>query len=185
MRRIEDYTRTATFLDGDRWVSMSTNTGTASTRGVEFDAKFPLRSIMKDAPEIDVRANLSFNSSTVDSVPGPNNRLDSQTPVSANFGIDYKLPTMPLTLGGNLSFQNGGLVQISVNQSAYSIPKRVVDLYALWKFDNKTNLRLAFGNSLHQDNISSSTYRDANGTLVRSSISPTNVSVRLNLEHKF
>jgi outer membrane receptor for ferrienterochelin and colicins len=185
LRRIEDFTRTATFFENDRWVSMSTNNGTASTRGVEFDAKFPLRSVMKDVPDIDIRANLSFNSSTVDSVPGPNNRLDSQTPVSANFGVDYKLSTMPLTLGGNLSFQNGGLVQISTNQSAYSIPKRVADVYALWKFDNKTNLRLALGNALHQDNISSSTYRDANGALVRSSISPTNVSMRLNLEHKF
>ena len=184
LRRIEDFTRTSIVNDG-RWVAMPTNDGLANTRGVEFDAKFPLRTLIDDAPSIDFRANLAFNSSTVNSVPGPNNRLDAQTPVSANFGMDYKLNDVPLTLGGNLSFQSAGPVRISVNQSSYGIPKRVVDVYALWKFDAKTNLRVALGNVLHQDNISSSTYTDASGALVRSNKTPTKVAVRVNFEYKF
>jgi len=184
LRRIEDFTRTSIVNDG-RWVAMPTNDGLANTRGVEFDAKFPLRSLMEDAPAIDFRANLAFNSSTVNSVPGPNNRLDSQTPVSANFGVDYKLDDVPLTLGGNLSFQNAGPVRISVNQSSYGIPKRVLDVYALWKFDNKSNVRVALGNALHQDNFSSSTYTDASGSLVRTNTSKTNMAIRVNFEHKF
>lgn len=190
MRRIEDFTLTTIekYINQNgesRFVSMPTNSGSASTRGVEFDAKFPLRTLIDDAPAIDFRANLAFNSSKISSVPGPNNRLDSQTPVSANFGMDYKSDALPLTVGGNLSFQNAGLVRISGNLTNYGIPKRVVDVYALWKFDNKTNLRVALGNALHQDNISSSTYTDASGSLVRTSKSPTNVAVRVNLEHKF
>lgn len=184
LRRIDDFTRTSIVNDG-RWVAMPTNDGLANTRGVEFDAKFPLRTLIDDAPAIDFRANLAFNSSTVNSVPGPNNRLDAQTPVSANFGMDYKLDDVPLTLGGNLSFQSAGPVRISVNQSSYGIPKRVVDVYALWKFDAKTNLRVALGNALHQDNISSSTYTDATGSLVRTNKTPTNVAVRVNFEYKF
>ncbi|MFZ6801249.1 TonB-dependent receptor plug domain-containing protein [Undibacterium sp. Di24W] len=184
LRRIDDFTRTSIVNDG-RWVAMPTNDGLANTRGVEFDAKFPLRTLIDDAPAIDFRANLAFNSSTVNSVPGPNNRLDAQTPVSANFGMDYKLDDVPLTLGGNLSFQSAGPVRISVNQSSYGIPKRVVDVYALWKFDAKTNLRVALGNALHQDNVSSSTYTDATGSLVRTNKTPTNVAVRVNFEYKF
>ncbi|WP_395007797.1 TonB-dependent receptor plug domain-containing protein [Undibacterium sp.] len=184
LRRIEDFTRTSIINDG-RWVAMPTNDGLAITRGVEFDAKFPLRSLMDDAPAIDFRANLAFNSSSVNSVPGPNNRLDSQTPVSANFGVDYKLDDMPLTLGGNLSFQNAGPVRISVNQSSYGIPKRVLDVYALWKFDTKSNVRVALGNALHQDNFSSNTYTDASGSLVRSNTSKTHLALRVNFEHKF
>jgi len=184
LRRIDDFTRTSIVNDG-RWVAMPTNDGLANTRGVEFDAKFPLRTLIDDAPAIDFRANLAFNSSTVNSVPGPNNRLDAQTPVSANFGMDYKLDDVPLTLGGNLSFQSAGPVRISVNQSSYGIPKRVVDVYALWKFDAKTNLRVALGNALHQDNISSSTYTDATGSLVRTNKTPTKVAVRVNFEYKF
>jgi outer membrane receptor for ferrienterochelin and colicins len=184
LRRINDFTRTSIVNDG-RWVAMPTNDGLANTRGVEFDAKFPLRTLIDGAPAIDFRANLAFNSSTVNSVPGPNNRLDAQTPVSANFGMDYKLDDVPLTLGGNLSFQSAGPVRISVNQTSYGIPKRVVDVYALWKFDAKSNLRVAIGNALHQDNISSSTYTDATGSLVRTNKTPTNVAVRVNFEYKF
>jgi hypothetical protein len=50
---------------------------------------------MSDAPAIDFRANLSLNWSDLKTVPGPNNRLDSQTPVSANIGMDYKLSKVP------------------------------------------------------------------------------------------
>lgn len=189
MRRIEDFTRTTVgqdvFNHEVRWFAMPTNTGLATTRGVEFDAKFPLRSVMDDAPAIDFRANLSFNSSSVNSVPGPNNRLDSQTPVSANLGIDYKFDDMPLTLGGNFGFQSAGSVRISASQSSYGVPKRMVDMYALWKFDSKTNVRFALANVLHQDHFSSSTYEDSAGTTVRSNISKTNLIARINFEHKF
>ncbi len=190
IRRIEDFTRTSIekYTDKNgllRYVAMPTNSGLATTRGVEFDAKFPLRTLMEDAPAIDFRANLAFNSSKVNSVPGPNNRLDSQTPVSANLGIDYKLDDVPLTLGGNLSFQNAGMVRVSSNQSTYGVPKRVLDVYALWKFDNKSNLRVALGNALHQDNFSSSTYADASGTTVRTTTSQTHLALRVNYEYKF
>jgi outer membrane receptor for ferrienterochelin and colicins len=144
-----------------------------------------LRSFIADGPAIDFRTNLSFNWSNLSTVPGPNNRLDSQTPISANVGVDYKLDPMPLTIGGNFSFQNGGPVRISVEQSSYSIPKRVLDLYALWKFDTKTNLRVSIGNGLHQDNVSSNTYTDVNGSLSRISTTPTTVTFRAMLEHKF
>lgn len=184
LRRIEDFTRTTIINDG-RYVAMPTNDGLATTRGVEFDAKFPLRSLMEDAPAIDFRANLAFNSSSVNSVPGPNNRLDSQTPVSANFGVDYKLDHVPLTLGGNYGFQSAGPVRISASQSSYGVPKRMLDLYALWKFDSKTNLRLSLANALHQDNFSSSTYVDRDATVLRMNTSKTNLMWRMNFEHKF
>ncbi|MES2048965.1 MAG: TonB-dependent receptor [Pseudomonadota bacterium] len=184
MRRIDDITRTSLSDASGRWVAMPINDGLATTRGIELDAKFPLRSLISDAPAIDFRTNLSFNWSNLSSVPGPNNRLDSQTPVSANVGIDYKLDTLPLTLGGNYSFQNGGLVRISVEQTNYSIPKRVLDLYALWKFDAKTNLRVSISNGLHQENVSVSTYTSPDGILNRISSTPTTVAVRAMLEYK-
>jgi outer membrane receptor for ferrienterochelin and colicins len=91
MRKIDGYTRNATTLRADgRWVTMPSNGGDATTRGLELEAKFPLKAVMKDALPIDLRASISRNWSTVDSVPGPNNRLDSQTPLSATLGADYK-----------------------------------------------------------------------------------------------
>ncbi len=187
-RRINDFTRTQLTKEGTGpdaiYVTMPVNDGQATTRGIELEAKFPLRAMVEGAPAIDFRANLSFNWSSISSVPGPNNRLDSQTPISANLGMDYKLDKIPLTLGGNASFQTGGPVNISAVQSSYSVPKRVLDVYALWKFDPKTNLRVSLGNLLHQDNVSIGTYSDK-GSTIQTSVTPTTVTARVMFEHKF
>lgn len=185
MRRIDDITRYQLTNANGIWTSMPVNDGQATTKGLELEAKIPLRAMIKTAPAIELRANLSFNWSNLDTVPGPNNRLDSQTPISANLGIDYKLDKIPLTLGGNASFQDGGPVRISATQAAYSIPKRVLDLYALWKFDKNTSLRVSMGNVLHQDNISSTSYADSYGSQNQMSMTPTTVTTRIQLESKF
>lgn len=185
VRRIEDITRRQLSQIDGLWVSMPVNDGTANTHGIELEAKLPLRSIMKSAPAIEIRANMARNWSTISTVPGPNNRIDQQTPFSANFGLDYKMDKVPLTLGGNYSLQTGGPVQISANQAAYSVPKRVLDMYALWKFTPKAQLRVSVGNGLHQDNINESTYTDASGVRKTSTLTPTSATVRGMLEVRF
>jgi hypothetical protein len=157
----------------------------ANTRGVELEAKLPLRSRFKTAPNIDLRANLARNWSTLATVPGPNNRLDQQTPFSGTIGADWKLDGIPLTLGGSYSFQNGGPVRISVNQYAYSVPKRSLDMYGLWKFNPKNQLRVALANALHQENLQQSSYVDATGRLSDKTLTPTYLVVRALLEMKF
>ncbi|HTD05027.1 TonB-dependent receptor [Undibacterium sp.] len=185
VRRIDDITRQRLSQIDGIWVTMPVNDGQATTRGIELEAKLPLRSLYKTGPAIDIRANLSFNWSNLSTVPGPNNRLDSQTPISANLGMDYKVAAMPLTLGGNLSFQDGGPVRLSQTQSAYAAPKRVLDMYGLWKFDAKTQLRISLANMLHQDNIAASIYADNTGSQRQTTFTPTSTAVRAMLEHKF
>jgi outer membrane receptor for ferrienterochelin and colicins len=118
-------------------------------------------------------------------VPGPNNRLDSQTPVSANLGLDYKFESIPLTVGGNFNFQNAGQVRISETQTSYGTPKRVLDLYGLWKFSPKTSLRLSAGNALHQDNIGENTFTNQAGSLRQINTTETHVALRALLEMRF
>jgi outer membrane receptor protein involved in Fe transport len=186
MRRIEDITRTNLAIDSNGlWVSSPINDGKANVRGLELDAKFPLRAFLDDAPQIEVRANLSFNFSSLSSVPGPNNRLDSQTPVSANFGMDYKMDELPLTLGGNFSFQNAGLVRVSSTLTTYGVPKRSLDLFALWKLDGKTNIRVGVSNALRQPYFASSSVVNPSSTSIRKSFVDSHPSFRINFEHKF
>ena len=111
-REIGDFTRDNLSLQGQRWVSMPVNDGRARTRGVEFEAKFPLRSLLHDAPAMDLRFNLARNASTVEQVPGPNNRLADQTPLSANLGLDYRAGA-DFSLGGSFSYKGGGPVRVS------------------------------------------------------------------------
>lgn len=185
LRHINDITRTILTFENGLYTNTPQNVGIANTYGLELEAKFPLRSIIKDAPNIEFRSNLSFNGSRLRTVPGPNNRLDSQTPVSANIGLDYKFDSIPLTVGGNFNFQNAGQVRISETQTSYGTPKRVLDLYGLWKFSPKTSLRLSAGNALHQDNIGENTFTNQAGSLRQINTTPTHVALRALLEMRF
>ena len=118
-------------------------------------------------------------------MPGPDNRLDQQTPFSANLGLDYRLRGMPLTVGGNYSFQSGGLVRLSASQTAWSVPKRALDVYGLWKFNPQAQLRLAVSNVLHLDNIAVASHADGGSVLDETTTTPTSLTARATLELKF
>ncbi|WP_082493783.1 TonB-dependent siderophore receptor [Massilia sp. Leaf139] len=184
MRRIDGYIRNMVDFDGARWVAMPMNAGRAITRGLEIETKFPLKAVMKDAPAIDLRASVSANWSKVDGVPGPDNRLDGQTPLSANFGIDYKLAA--LSTGASFAYRQGGTVRISERQTAFLAPRRELEAYALYKFTPKQQLRVALSNLLGQDFINSgSFFEPGRGLVVRNARLEQGPSLRATLELKF
>jgi outer membrane receptor protein involved in Fe transport len=185
VRRIENYTHQGLLFEDDRWVSTAINDGRAETRGIELEAKLPMRVLVDDAPALDLRASVSRNWSRVDSVPGPDNRLDQQTPVSATLGIDYKTRDGLLSTGSSFSFRNGGLARLSGTQGGYSSVRRDLDVYALWKLDPQNNLRVAVSNLLGQDYTTESLYSDANGTLNRMSIASGETQLRVTVEKRF
>lgn len=186
MRRIGGYTRQGLFLDTNgRWVSAPVNDGSAVSRSIELEAKFPLSAVMKDAPGIDLRASVSRNWSRVEAVPGPDNRLGQQTPLSATLGIDYKTRDGKLTTGGSFAFKNGGPVRIDLNQTGYQSVQRDLDLYALWKFTPQYQLRLAVNNVLGQDYVYANAYRDDSGTRYRTGTYRGYPTARATLELRF
>jgi outer membrane receptor protein involved in Fe transport len=183
-RKITGYTVQGLFQDTDgRWVSMPVNGGSARTESLEVEGKFPLKVFMQDAPPLDVRASVSRNWSRVESVPGPNNRLDQQTPLSATLGLDYKIGS--LTTGGSYTFRNGGLVRISDRQVAYQTVRRDVEVYGLWKFTPKQQFRFSVNNVLAQDWISENWYTDRDEYSHRRTVFPGTMFVRATLEMKF
>jgi len=177
-RRIRDVTLTRLFQQDGVWVEAPFNSGNASVRGVELEAKLPL------SPKLDLRANLARNWSRMDSVPGPNNRLENQVPFTANLGADYRLPDAAWTLGGNLNYQAGGPVRQSALVRMNTSPKRELDLYGLWKMDGKTQLRISAGNLLHQQSSESHEYVNQDGRRYRISQTPTSATLRILLEHQ-
>ncbi|MFO1336945.1 MAG: TonB-dependent receptor [Burkholderiaceae bacterium] len=185
-RRVRDLMRTLTTLEDEpgfdqpRWVARPQNVGEATTQGVELEARFKLSELVDDAPPLELRANLSLFRSSVDSVPGPDNRLDSQPGGTANFGADYRWPGLPLTVGGNLNLTPGYTTRLSDAQWQLQSAKRVVDAYALWTINPGMRLRVTASNLLHEDADSSSIVTDETATTV----SPTFVNWRVQLELK-
>ncbi|RYE95258.1 MAG: TonB-dependent receptor, partial [Oxalobacteraceae bacterium] len=118
----------------------------------------------------------------VASVPGPGNRLDAQTPMSANFGIDWRKGD--LSMGASLAYQQGGWVRISEAQSQHQQTRRDLDAFALWKLNPQYQLRLSVNNLLGVDNASDRIYQDASGTSREIGLSPGSPRVGVNLEMK-
>jgi outer membrane receptor for ferrienterochelin and colicins len=184
LRRITDYNRQGLlFIDG-RWVSLPINDGKANTKSLEFDTKFPVQSVWKEAPPVDFRFNLNKNWSSVDSVPGPSNRLDQQTPLSATLGLDYRMQGGMITAGGSYSYRQGGDVRISANQSLFQTAKRDLDIYGLWKITPKTQVRLTLANILTPDSRDERAYFDDNGSTRTLRVSPSKMTIRASLELK-
>jgi outer membrane receptor for ferrienterochelin and colicins len=141
--------------------------------------------VLQDVPDIDLRASLARNWSRVDAVPGPDNRLDQQVPVSGTLGVDYKTPGGKLTTGASFAFKNGGNVRVNVEQSRYQSVRRELDVYALWKLNPTYQLRLAATNLLAQDTVSESRYVDDNGVQRRTTFSDGQAMARVTLESRF
>ncbi|MFA9218801.1 MAG: TonB-dependent receptor domain-containing protein [Sphingomonadaceae bacterium] len=172
-------------FEDQRWIATSINDGRADTRGVELEAKLPLRAMAPTAPALDLRASVSRNWSRVESVPGPDNRLDQQTPLSATVGVDYKSPNGQFSTGSNFSFRNGGPVRVSEQQGGYASVRRDLDVYALWKLDPQNQLRVAVSNLLAQDYTTESQYSDGAGSLNRSWVASGETQLRVTVERRF
>jgi iron complex outermembrane receptor protein len=142
---------------GMRWVSQPFNISHATTSGIEMEAKFQLQEFLPTGPSMDVRSNFSVFRSKVDGIEGPNNRLDQQPGMTANLGLDYRLAGLPMTVGGNLNWTPGYLVQSSATQTSSAHIKRQLDLFGLWKFTPDLQLRISANNIVNNDYLTGST----------------------------
>ena len=168
----------------DRWVSSPLNLGDASTQGIELEAKFRLNQLWTGTLPIDIRSNLSLFSSRVKQVPGPDNRLDQQPSMTANLGADYRVRSIPLTVGGNLNWNPDYDTRRSEQQWAYQGTKRVLDVYGQWRFSAATALRLTVSNLTPRDYLTSSTYIGNGVSETSRNTAPNWRNVQLRLEMK-
>jgi iron complex outermembrane receptor protein len=185
-RNIDDLQRRTTMLAqtaaGPRWVSTPINIGKARTACIELEAKFPLTDVYPGAPNVDVRSNYSRYWSSVDGIPGPNNRLDQQPKQTANVGADWRLKGVPLTVGGGLNWTPATLVQTTVNETAYTGMKRQFDVYGLVKLNASAQLRLS------ANNVDPRVYDSARsvdtGTLVQSAATATRTYTTIGIRYE-
>jgi outer membrane receptor for ferrienterochelin and colicins len=182
-RRISDVTIERLYEENGVWIASPVNDGKATVRGIEFEARLPLAVVVTNGPAMDFKFNLSRNWSTLDSVPGPNNRLNAQTPFSANVGVDYRA-SETLTAGANYGFKTAGPVTLSTYLSSYNSPTRTLDLYAVLKLSPATQIRASAFNVLRQDSYSATLFANKDGSTLRDSFAPTNRGIRMTLEHK-
>lgn len=184
VRRIRDVILDRLFLVNGSWVSTKANNGTARAYGIEAEGKLQPKKTWPAAPDVELRMNATRNWSVVDAVPGPNNRLNSQVPFSANLGLDWRVGAFPLTIGANLGFEGIARTRISETQTTTTGTKRILDLYALWRYTSDTRLRFSLSNVLHPTYTTSSIYADAGGSFGQVANERTYTILRVSAELK-
>lgn len=191
-RRIRDLMRSVTgatpedvpWSDQPRYVARQQNVGSATTQGLELEAKFGLDQLVADAPRVELRANLSLFRSRVDGVPGPDNRLSEQPRASGNLGADWRVRGTPVSVGGNLNWVPAYETQLAEDQRTATGTRRVADAYLLWTFDPATALRVMASNLAPREyetrnTITTATFVETARTLNQGA---TNWQVRLELK---
>ena len=157
---------------------------TATTTGIELEAKGRLSEFNAELPQVSIRSNLSIFRSKVEGVPGPDNRLDEQPSATANLGADYRFRGLPLTLGGNLNWTPAYTVQQTTTQRRSTSVKRSFEAFATWAFSPSLQLRIGATDLLPLDystlnSVDTGTLRDS--TQSRSA-THTTFSVRLEMK---
>ena len=184
-RRVHDVIVRELFEQAGIWITRPANDDRAVAKGIELDAKLPLRTFFAHAPAIELRMNASRNWSHIESIPGPDNRLAAQPPLTANAGFDWELAGAPVTVGANFTFTSWGTVRSSLTQTDYRTVTRDLDLYALWKITPAVKLRVSGSNLLAQDPVQVQSYFDETQRLDQTSTSDAYRAVRAVLEMQF
>ena len=188
VREIDDLQRRALILrgtpTGPRWLSTPSNVGHARTSGIELEAKFQLAELMQDAPSVDFRANYSHYWSKVDGIPAPDNRLDGQASQTANIGLDYRMKGVPLTFGGSYNWTPYTATQVSVSERTTTGIKRQSDIYALWKLNPATQLRVSANNLAADDYLTGRVVTAGNMAYSAATAARTFTTWTLRLERK-
>lgn len=144
VKRIRDVTLDRAFQQNGVWIRMPDNMGTALVRGLEFEAKTRHGALA-------ARVNLARNWSRLEAVAGPDNRLPGQPAWTGNLGLDYAAPARPFEMGGSWTYRGTHAARRSPQLADYGGASRQLDLYALWKHDAKSALRLSVSDLLHRN----------------------------------
>ena len=161
-KRIRDITLVRIAENRGVWTAMPENAGGALVRGIEFEGKLTRGALS-------ARLNLARNWSRLDSVPGPDNRIEGQPAYSGNLGLDYALAAAQFDLGGTYSYRGRVASRLSALMFSDDGSRRQLDLYAVWKRDARSRLRLSVASLAQRDYVESLAY-EGSRPLVRATV---------------
>lgn len=179
-RRIQDVVQLRLWQEDGVWVSSPANGGVANVHGIEIDARVPFKVSVASSTAAELRANLGRNWSRVEGLAGPDNRLGNQAPLTANVGLDLRMP-QGITAGANFRFVGGWRARTSQSLVQETGVVRELEAHASWPAAGG-RLRLTLANLLQSTRISGQRYDDGLYTSTRLSAGTQRPLVRIQYE---
>jgi outer membrane receptor protein involved in Fe transport len=173
------------YFSNNAWWRQMFNLNRATSQSLELDTQFPLKRFIKDAPQIDISLAYSRHWSEIKGLPKPFNRVAPYT-YQFSLNLDYRAKDWPLNTGLNLRMQDSLWQQTSLSEKSFFESPSNIDVYALWKFNKKTQVRFAIDNLMKSNDKNSMNVR----TFEQISVYQSNYGqalrrLKLNFEHKF
>lgn len=184
IRKIDELHRQDISKIGDEWWRRFVNAGEALSKTVSFDTQFPLKRFIAVAPELNVSFSVSKSWTMMSNLPKPDNRLTPNS-LTVNSNIDYIAKDFPLSLGASLRYRDGNPLLVSLRQRELHQSQTNLDMYGLWKFDKKTQLRLSIDNVLKHNNATGFEFYEPGFVTTRIDTQAPYRLIRLNFEHNF
>jgi outer membrane receptor protein involved in Fe transport len=150
-KHIRDIALARVYQQNGVWIVTPDNVGAASARGLEFEARSHRGAWAG-------RLNVARNWSRLEAVAGPDNRMPGQPAWSGNLGLDVAAPGQPVEMGGTWTVRGRAASRQSPLLADYGGIKRQLDLYAVWKRDARSRLRLSVSDLLHRSYLEHSVY---------------------------
>lgn len=148
-----------------RFVARPVNLGDAWVRGLNLEMELALRDLSKSAPQMNLRGSVNFAASRVSHVPGPDNRLEKQTPWSAKLGGSYTLRGWPLKFQLDANWSPGVWIRTGQLQRI-AIARRVeFDSSLAWTFAPGRRLQLSVADTIAHSARTIYEYSTAQGQL--------------------
>lgn len=146
-----------------RYVSRPANLGDAHVRGLNLEMELALQDLSETAPRAHLRGSINLATSRVLSLPGPDNRLDKQTPWSAKLGGSYSVPGWPVKIDLDASW-SPGVWSRSNESKRIAIARRFdIDGSIAWTISPAKRLRLSVADLLARTAQSIYEYESAQG----------------------
>jgi outer membrane receptor protein involved in Fe transport len=183
-KHVSSVTTPTLFQDNGEFVNSLINNGSADVYGIELEFKAPLRNLLAQAPDLTVSADLAFNESSVRNIPGSDSRLATQTPISANFGFDYKIAPQ-FTAGLSYGYTSSLTARTTNELTTGNGPVRILDAYGSWRLTAKSEARLSVVNLLHQDRTDFDRFDSVDGSNIRAINTTSSTALRLSFDHTF
>lgn len=117
----------------DRYVARPENFGKAQVRGLNLEMELALRDLLDEhSANVTLRGSASWTQSRVSILPGPDNRLDGQSPWRAKLGATHVLAGLRLKIDIDADWTAAVWTQTNFQQRIF-LPKRFsIDTSARW-----------------------------------------------------
>lgn len=165
-----------------RFLERPANLGEARVRGIDIGMDLALTDLWQDGPRIAIRSALEVATSTVSSIPGPDNRIDKQTPWSAKIGGTHTFKAAPVKLDVDFNWTPGTWTALSATRRLYIPRRNEWSVNANWTAAPSVNLIAGLSGSMTRSDERLSDYRTAAGLLRVRTLPSTHTTFTFRLE---